>query len=227
MILAAGLGSRMRPLTDHTPKPLLPVADKPLIVYHLERLRDAGVNEVVINTAYLGEKIQAALGDGSGFGVFIRYSCEPEPLETAGAINLALPYLQGEPFILVNGDVWTDYPFAQLVEQPMENALAHLVMVPNPPQKEQGDFSVVDGMLYPRDKTKGYTFSGISLITPELIADYPKRRRAFALREVFDWAMARQRLSAEVYNGVWHDIGTPQRLQQLDAELRCVEEGRA
>ena len=227
MILAAGLGRRMRPLTDHTPKPLLPVAGKPLLVYHIEKLRALGVTELVINIAYLGEKIRAALGDGSELGVSITYSVEVEPLETAGAINQALPLLGSEPFLLINGDVWSDYPIAPLLSLNLAGTqLGHLVMVNNPDYRAAGDFAVSEsataasGLLLPRDdKQAGYTFSGISLIRPELVSQYPELRERFALREVFDWAMGQQRLTAEVYTGEWWDVGTPERLHALDQQL--------
>jgi len=222
MILAAGLGQRMRPLTDHTPKPLLPVADKPLILYHIEKLRALGITELVINIAYLGDKIRQYLGDGSRLGVSIHYSEEVEPLETAGAIHQALDPLGAEPFLLINGDVWSDYSLLSLSEKKLPaELLGHLLLVPNPGYREAGDFTLQAGVVRPRKASDtGYTFSGVSLIRPELVADYPRCRQRFALREVFDWAIAQGSLSGEVYRGRWWDVGTPERLAALDTQLR-------
>ena len=224
MILAAGLGKRMRPLTDKLPKPLLPVAGRPLIEHHLLRLREAGVTEVVINTAYLGHLIQDALGDGSRFDLQIVYSEEGEPLETGGAIYKALPLLGGEPFLLVNGDVWTDCDLPTLVNHTLpENVLGHLSLVPNPDHCEKGNFcfkSGNKGLLQPLiDGCESFTFSGVSVLRPQLVADYPQCREYFPLRESFFWAIDKSRLSGEVFSGDWVDVGTPERLQQLDKLL--------
>lgn len=222
MILAAGLGQRMRPLTDHTPKPLLLVADKPLIVYHIEKLRELGVTELVINIAYLGHKIREYLGDGSSLGVSIYYSEEVEPLETAGAINQALAHLGAEPFLLINADVWSDYSLRSLFGLTLApDCLGQLLFVANPEYRETGDFTLRSGIVAEREEgERGYTFSGISLIRPELVADYPRCRERFALREVFDWAIAQGRLGGELYEGCWWDVGTPERLAALDTQLR-------
>ncbi len=211
----------MRPLTDHTPKPLLTVADKPLIVYQLERLRDAGVKDVVINIAYLGEQICSVLGDGSRWNLRITYSKEPQPLETAGAINQALSLLGDEPFILINGDVWCDYPLQRLFQFSLdENTQAHFVMVSNPVYRESGDFDLAGGRVVVRgQRSQGLTFSGISLLRPQLVSEYPQRRECFALREVFDAAIAKERITGEFYSGDWWDIGTPERLADLDQQL--------
>lgn len=223
MILAAGHGTRMRPLTDNCPKPLLPVVGKPLIVYALERLKAATVEEVVINTAYLGHQIPDALGQGSALGLSLRYSPETEALETAGGILNALPLLGDSPFCLVNGDVWCDFSVIPWVtHSPItEHNDGHLLLVNNPPQHPQGDFSLTEsGQLIPPDqKRKTYTYSGIACFHPRLLLDYPNKRRRFALKEVFDWAIARGRLTAEPYSGDWQDIGTPERLQQLEQQL--------
>ncbi|GAB3109343.1 nucleotidyltransferase family protein [Aestuariicella hydrocarbonica] len=218
MILAAGLGKRMRPLTDETPKPLLPVGGKPLMVYHIERLRELGVREFLINVAYLGDKIEQALGDGSALGVSIHYSREDEPLETGGAILQALPWLGDDPFILVNGDVWTDYPFERLLDYPLPpDSLGCLVLVPNPRHNRQGDFVLLDGcVIHNTEVDQGYTFSGISLLRPELIGAYSERRQTFPLREALAEAIAQNRLNGELYEGQWWDIGTPERLRELD-----------
>jgi MurNAc alpha-1-phosphate uridylyltransferase len=218
MILAAGEGRRMRPLTLDTPKPLLQVKGTSLMVHHIQRLKQVGVSEFVINVAYLGEKIRGALGDGADLGVRIEYSVEPEPLETAGALLHALPLLGDAPFVLVNGDVWTDYPFADLLRRPLRH-LGHLVLVPDPAHKATGDFSLgSDGLLRELDGQTSFTFSGISLLSPQLIATYPQRRVRFPLREIFTWAIENRQLTAEVYKGVWCDVGTPERLSELNKQ---------
>ena len=222
MILAAGLGQRMRPLTDHLPKPMLSVGGKPLLQYHLEHVHAAGIRQVVINLAYLGEKIRAFVGDGSRFDLQVEYSEEPEPLETAGAILKALPLLGDEPFVLVNGDVWSDYPLQNLVRHSLERRYnGHLVLVPNPAFHPAGDFALAqDGLLLAGTDQPRYTFAGISLLRPHMIADYPQRREKFPLGEVLRHEIAHGRLTAEVYRGAWSDVGTPERLVDLDSELR-------
>lgn len=227
MILAAGLGKRMRPLTDHLPKPLLEVAGQPLIVHHLLRLQHAGVTDVVINVSYLGHMICDALGDGSDYGMSIYYSVEAKPLETGGALNKALYLLGDEPFLLINGDVWCDIPLGPLLQTRLQaEALGHLVLVPNPDFKAVGDFSLssaVDGLCRlalraPDDE--GYTFSGLSVLSPALISSYPLCRDAFPLLEVLLWGLDSGALTAELYKGTWVDVGTPDRLTQLDAIMR-------
>ncbi|MCP3906572.1 MAG: nucleotidyltransferase family protein [Oceanicoccus sp.] len=219
MILAAGLGKRMRPLTDNTPKPLLLCAGKPLIVYHIEALVAVGVTEIVINHAYLGDQIEATLGDGSDFGASISYSPEKEPLNTGAGIAKALPLLGDKPFILTNGDVWSDYNYGQLLNQPLE--LAHLVMVTNPEHNPQGDFSLKkDGRLLPdRDSADGValTYSGISLLHPRLFAFCP--HGPFPLRQPLIEAMKEQRVSAQHHQGRWTDVGTPERLEALEQQI--------
>lgn len=226
MILAAGLGKRMRPLTNHTPKPLLPVAGKPLIQYHIERLRRAGVTELLVNLAYLGEKIREFLGDGRLLGVTVSYSAEPFPLETGGAIAAALPWLGEEPFILVNGDVWTDYPFERLLAAPLADQIdGHLVLVDNPDFNPGGDFSLdADGGLREGFEcaAETYTYSGIALLRPALVGDYPERRQKFPLLEVFRHSIGQRRLAGEVFRGDWRDIGTPERLARLDREVQSL-----
>ncbi len=215
MILAAGRGERMRPLTDHTPKPLLKAAGRSLIEYHIDHLVAAGITELVINHAHLGDQIEAALGDGSRYGATIRYSPEATALETAGGIFNALPLLGDELFVVVNGDVWSDYPFARLPAT--IDGLAHLVLVDNPPQHPKGDFALSGGRLFAEGDGK-LTFSGISILTPQFFADCAPG--AFPLAPLLRQAMARGLVSGEHYHGRWFDIGTPQRLQQLDDELR-------
>ncbi len=223
MILAAGLGKRMSPLTDHTPKPMLPVGGHPLIHYQIERLRAAGVNKLLINLAYLGEQIRAYVGSGERYGLEVEYSTEPFPLETGGAIARALDYLGREPFILANADVWSDFDYTQLISRGLRDGeAAHLVMVPNPNFHSGGDFAVADSGLLTlgEDGGQSCTYSGMALMSPSLIADYPQKREKFALREVFDLAIAQQQLSAQVHLGEWRDIGSPERLHELDTALK-------
>ena len=219
MILAAGRGERMRPLTDFTPKPLLKVGAKPLIVWHLERLAQAGFKEVVINHAHLGGQIEQALGNGSLWSMHIQYSREQQALETAGGIANALPLLGDQPFLVVNGDIYTEIDFAPLANlaQSLSPNLAHLLMVDNPPQHPQGDFAIVDGCLSESGATK-LTFSGVGVYQPSLFASVG-RGQAAKLAPLLREAMAKQLATASYYDGVWHDIGTPERLQNLDQQL--------
>ena len=215
MILAAGRGERMRPLTDHTPKPLLKVGGKPLIVWHLQRLAAAGFKDIVINHAHLGEQIENALGDGSQCGVRIQYSPEKIALETAGGIANAMPLLGDAPFLVVNGDVFTDIDFGALnLTSPN---LAHLVMVDNPPQHAAGDFSLLNGKLSAEGAQK-LTFSGVGIYQPSLFAGIV-RGEAAKLAPLLRAAMAQGLVSASHHVGAWHDIGTPERLQALDSQL--------
>lgn len=217
MILAAGRGERMRPLTDRIPKPLLPVAGRPLIEYHLRALAAAGFEQVVINLSHLGEQIENALGDGSRYGVPVRYCHEgATALETGGGILQALPLLGEAPFAVINGDVWTEFPLATLTERPC--ALAHLVLVDNPPQHPRGDF-ILDG---DRVRTEGagatLTFSGVGVYSPRLFAGCKPGR--FPLAPLLRQAMAADQVGGEHYRGRWFDVGTPQRLAELDQILR-------
>lgn len=215
MILAAGRGERMRPLTDNTPKPLLQVGGHTLIDYHLRALAQAGYESVVINHAHLGEQLEQALGDGSRYGLSIVYSPEGTPLETGGGIFRALPLLGEEPFLVINGDIWTDYPLERL--KTMSVQLAHLVLVDNPPQHPKGDFALQEGRV---SETEGerLTFAGIGLYRPELLAGC--KPGAFPLAPILRRAMAAEQVSGEHYQGRWFDIGTPERLTQLDELLR-------
>lgn len=219
MILAAGRGTRMGSLTQNTPKPLLPVHGVPLIEWHLRKLAAAGIDEVIVNLAYLGEQIRDYLGDGSQWGLRLVYSVEPEPLETGGAIWHARALLGEMPFLLVNADVYTDLDYNHLRNYtlPVEQ-LGHLLLVPNPDFKASGDFSLdTAGKLQrPERHPPGYTFSGVSLLRPALVTDYPRRRRAFPLVEAFQQALDQGRLSGEVYTGLWSDVGTPERLAALN-----------
>ena len=205
----------MRPLTDHTPKPLLKVGGKPLIVWHLERLAAAGFKEVVINHAHLGAQIEAALGNGAAWGLSIKYSPEKIALETAGGIANALPLLGSKPFLVVNGDTYTEIDFAFL--QLKLNMLAHLVLIDNPPQHPQGDFAIEAGMLK-NGGPKMLTFSGVGVYHPDLFAAIVRgvpAKLAPLLRKAIDNSAA----TAQYYQGVWHDIGTPERLKNLDESL--------
>ena len=235
MILAAGLGTRMRPLTLKTPKPLLPVAGKPLIQYHIERLVAAGVTELVINHAWLGEQLEQYFGDGGALGANIIWSAEGEPLETGGGIFKALPHLSpaGEPFILVNGDVFTNYPFMDLSGQlTSADDKAHLVLVPNPDHNPDGDFSLHSDFSSPSPKRKrvlaegqpAYTFSGLSVLNPTLFEGC--KPGAFALAPLLRKAMSEQRVSGELFGGYWRDIGTPERLNEVsEAVIRGEIDG--
>lgn len=217
MILAAGHGKRMLPLTETTPKPLLKVAGHSLIEWQLVKLARAGFSDVVINLHHLGEQIPAALGTGERWGVHIAYSRETELLETAGGIIKALPLLGDEPFVIVNGDVWTDYDFSRLRSALRPEVLAHLVLVPNAEHHPEGDFHLAaDGLLDVNGKPR-LTYSGISVLHPKLFAGLPVQRLALApvLRE----AMAQQQVSGELFSGDWQDIGSPQRLEALECRL--------
>lgn len=212
MILAAGKGERMRPLTLHTPKPLLKVAGKSLIEHQINRLAVAGVRELVINHAWLGEQIEAALGSGERYGVRIAYSPESTPLETGGGIYQALPLLGEQPFILVNGDVWTSYDYTQLTDKAL-SGLAHLVLVDNPEHHTQGDFSIVDGRVAMEGDVK-YTYSGIAVIDPRLFNGC--KPGAFKLAPLLREAMSKGLVSGELFSGNWVDVGTPERLQHAE-----------
>jgi len=218
MILAAGRGERMRPLTDAMPKPLLPVADKPLIRHHIERLARAGVRELVITLAWKGAMRREALGNGERFGVRIAYSDEGErALETGGGIFNALPLLGSDPFLIVNGDVWTDFPFGALLDKHLGRDLAHLVLVPNPPQHEKGDFSLAADRVIERSGATA-TYSGVAVFAPEFFAACAPG--PFKLLPPLLAAIGADRVSGELYSGEWFDIGTPQRLAELDGLLR-------
>jgi N-acetyl-alpha-D-muramate 1-phosphate uridylyltransferase len=215
MILAAGRGERMRPLTDNTPKPLLKVGGKPLIVWHLERLAKAGFKDIVINHAHLGEQIEHVLGNGAAWGLSIQYSPEKVALETAGGIANALHLLGSEPFLVVNGDTFTDVDFAMLQLKP--NMLTHLVLINNPPQHPNGDFAIEANMLKNTGKPM-LTFSGIGIYHPDLFADIVRGEPA-KLAPLLRKAIDNNAATAQYYQGIWHDIGTPQRLQELDESL--------
>lgn len=220
MILAAGRGERMRPLTDHTPKPLLQAGGKPLIVWHIERLVDAGITDLVINHAHLGMQIEQALGDGKQFGANIQYSSEGTALETAGGIAYALHLLGNEPFAVINGDIYCDYDFARLpdIAKRMRHHLdqVHLVLVDNPSQHPLGDFGLDNGRV--TDSAPKLTFSGIGLYQPSLFAAIQRGTKA-PLAPLLRAQITLGKVSGEHYQGLWADIGTPQRLHELDQLL--------
>lgn len=252
MILAAGRGERMRPLTDSTPKPLLKVGGKPLIVWHIERLAHADITDLIINHAHLGEQIESALGDGSQFGVNIQYSNEGTALETAGGIAFALPLLGNSPFAVINGDIWCDYDFTHLPELATalneKEDMAHLVMVDNPLQHPDGDFCLDSGRLkstHPSPPLSGrgqvvstateettrhapltrgargvrtLTFSGIGIYRPELFANIPRGSKT-PLAPLLREQIVAGKASGEHHTGKWTDVGTPQRLAELDNSL--------
>lgn len=224
MILAAGRGERMRPLTDHCPKPLLPAAGKPLIVYHLERLAAAGFRDIVINHAHLGDQLVAALGNGAHWGLSITWSPEPVgALETAGGIRQALAHLDDgndTPFLVINGDIYCDWSIGP--QTLAKHDLAHLVLVNNPPQHPAGDFILRDGRVSDKsDEEATLTFAGIGFYRPSLFADLVAGDGA-KLAPLLRTAMAQGLVSGEHHPGRWEDVGTPERLAQLDAELRAI-----
>jgi MurNAc alpha-1-phosphate uridylyltransferase len=222
MILAAGKGERMRPLTDHTPKPLLKVNGKPLIQYMVERLQRAGFRDLVVNVSHLGEQIEKFLSNGAAFGVHIKYSREATPLETGGGIFKALPLLtqHGEhPFALVNADVWCDYDFAQLRKPLSNNALAHLVLVNNPDHNLKGDFLLRDGEIQKREADQvGLTYSGYSILHPHLFSGHDAAKAKFPLRDVLLPAIEQHQVTGELHRGAWVDVGTLERLAGLQTE---------
>jgi MurNAc alpha-1-phosphate uridylyltransferase len=222
MILAAGRGERMRPLTDHIPKPLLPVRGKPLIQHHVEALAVAGFRALVVNHAHLGDQIEAFLGDGRRWGVEIAYSRESSALETGGGILRALPLLGPGPFAVVNGDVWTDFDRARLRNAP--DSLAHLVLVGNPPHNPGGDFALSAGRVLNHGVPR-YTFSGIGVYRAELFEGCSEG--AFALAPLLRQACDRAAVTGEHHAGLWMDVGTPGRLAELEDMLRAVEARRA
>jgi len=215
MILAAGLGTRMKPLTDTTPKPLLKVGGLPLIVWHIENLAHAGFNEIVINVAYLGYKIIDALGDGSEWGVKIQYSDEQKEgcLESAGGVIKALPLLGDETFLVVNGDIFTDYEF-QEHRKLAEGIWAHLVLIPNPEHNPEGDFALNGNKVV---DAREYTFSGIGYYSPRLFEGIPYGKSSTI--PLLRAAMKEGRVTGELFEGEWLDIGTPERLELLNAQL--------
>lgn len=224
MILAAGLGNRMRPLTLYKPKPLLEVGGKALIVWHIEKLKKIGVTEIVINSAWLADILIGTLGDGSQFGVTIRWTREDEGLETAGGIINALALLGDQPFILVNGDVWTTFDFASLLDINLADDLAHLVFVNNPEQHPQGDFTLASGRAYTFEQNQqgeNLTYSGVAVINPKMFDGLEQGKRPLA--PLLKQGMLDGKISAEKMQAAWVDVGTPERLTALDLQIRQGE----
>ena len=222
MILAAGRGERMRPLTDTRPKPLLEVGGKPLIQYHLEALARAGIDNIVINLAWQGELIRSALGSGERLGVHIRYSDEPEgALETGGGILAALPMLGPDPFLVISGDIWSEFPLDSCIDRLASADVAHFVLVPNPDFHAQGDFGIESGRLL--DRAPRHTYANIGVLRPEFFA--ARQPGHFALAPLmFEW-IRQGRVSGELYRGRWHNLGTPTQLAHLDSQLRAPTSG--
>jgi MurNAc alpha-1-phosphate uridylyltransferase len=216
MILAAGEGRRMRPLTQDTPKPLLEVGEYSLLEHQLLKLEEAGVREVIVNVSYLAEKILEAFPSRQYRSLKLYFSHEDTPLETAGGILNAAPLLGKDPFLLVNGDVWTDYNYGSLIDASLKSSLlAHLILVANPDHNAEGDFVLENGLVGDSGRGTRYTFSGISVIRPSLITQYENKRRRFALGEPLRAAMRLHKVSGELFFGEWRDIGTAERLQSL------------
>ncbi len=230
MLLAAGRGSRMRPLTDHTPKPLLRIAGKSLIEWHIERLAQAGIKQLVINHAWLGQQIVDQLGDGSRYGVQIQYSAEEPALETAAGIKKSLPLLRSNgvdnsAFLVISADVWTDWNPAlalyMAARLSSEKALAHLLLVPNPDHNTQGDFGFSQGLVQAKSTNtaaQAYTYSGVGIFTAAFFADVSATTPT-PLREPLNQAIEQKQVLGSIYNGTWADIGTPERLQQIEQSL--------
>lgn len=214
MILAAGRGERMRPMTDTLPKPLIEVRGKPLIAWHLERIAAAGFRDIVINVSHLGGLIVEALGDGARWGLAISWSEEARPLETAGGIAYARAKLGAEPFLLVNADVYCEYPFGQLANIDLAGGLGHIVMVPNPAFRPQGDFSLVQGKVGNLPAPR-YTYSGLGVLDPRIVVGVAAGTKA-PLAPLFRTAAENAQLGGEVYKGLWNDVGTPERLAELN-----------
>ena len=218
MILAAGRGERLRPLTETLPKPLVEVAGQALLARHLERLAGAGYRRAVINVSHLAERITERFGDGAREGITIDWSREESPLETAGGVAKALPLLGGEPFLLVNSDIWSDFDFARWRDRDLGGKLAHLLLVPNPPHHPEGDFTLQDGRVGNGTGPR-YTYAGIAVLSPRLVASVRPGEKA-QLAPLWRAAAERGEVSGELYPGLWSDVGTLERLAQLEARLK-------
>jgi len=218
MILAAGRGERLRPRTDRTPKALLEIGGKPLLAWHLERLRRAGIREAVINVSHLADQITRRFDDGTEYGIALRWSHEPQALETAGGIAQARALLGAAPFLLVNADVWCDHDFATLTALDLGKRLAHLVLIPNPQHNPAGDFSL-EGASVGNDPAPRYTYSGISVVSPSLVSAVAPGEKA-PLAPLLRSAAARGEITGELHRGAWHDVGTEERLANLQAALQ-------
>jgi N-acetyl-alpha-D-muramate 1-phosphate uridylyltransferase len=222
MILAAGRGERLRPLTDTLPKALVEAGGKPLIVWHLERLARAGCASAVINVSHLGERIVERIGDGSRYGIQVSYSREPQPLETAGGIARALALLGADPFLVVNADVYCEVDFAELLQLVLGERRAHLVLIPNPPFHPKGDFTLQSGWIG-NGTAPRYTYAGISVLSPRLVAPVSPGEKA-QLAPLLREAAEKRLVSGQRYDGVWHDVGTLERLAQLESVLSSRHE---
>ena len=218
MILAAGRGERLRPLTDRVPKALIEAGGKPLLAWHLERIARAGFGEVVVNVSHLGRLIVDRFGSGAGYGLAIHWSLEAEALETAGGIAQARALLGADPFLAVNADIWCDYDFAALRGHRLNGRLAHLVLVPNPPHRANGDFSL-HGASVGDDAAPRYTYAGIAVLSARLVSGIAPGEKA-PLAPLLRAAAGRGAVSGELHHGVWRDVGTAERLAELEALLR-------
>ncbi len=221
MVLAAGLGKRLRPLTLETPKPLISVGGRPLVEYQLEKLCQAGVEEVVVNLHHLGEQIEKTLGDGSRLGLNIQYSRETELLETGGGILRALPLLGDEPFLCISGDTYSEFDLSLLPENLPEDSLGLMVMTDNPPHHPSGDFQITDDgvlKLASSDDSQTFTYTGVAIFSPELVQG--ESEDSFPLRQVFDKAIAAGRMHGICFTGYWCDVGTMDRLEELRAHVQ-------
>jgi MurNAc alpha-1-phosphate uridylyltransferase len=231
MLLAAGRGERLRPLTDRLPKALVEAGGKPLIAWHLERLATVGCTEAVINVSHLGDRIVQSIGDGSRFGLRIAYSREPQPLETAGGIAFALGLLAAEPFLLVNADIYCDYDLSRLLRRPLGAQLAHLVLVPNPAHRPAGDFSLEAGLVRggalsaEGRSSRRYTYAGLAVMSPKMVESVRPGDKA-PLAPLLYAAADRGLMSGEVYEGLWQDVGTLARLTELESLLASRHENR-
>lgn len=222
MILAAGRGSRLGPITATTPKPLIKVAKKPLIQYHIENLASIGINEIVINTCWLGNQIESYFGDGESFGVNIKWSREPELLDTGGGIKKALPLLGSEPFLLISSDIWSNFPLDMLLKKKLQPKIrAHLILIPNPSHNLKGDFTIdsqnIVGLRAPQCDT--YTFSGISILDPKIFFSHKQSMKKFPLRNILAEEIACNAVTGSIWYDSWSDIGTPERLDALNKFL--------
>lgn len=218
-ILAAGLGKRMRPLTLDTPKPLLKVKGQSLIERLIAKLRDIGIQDYVINCSWKAQQLMEALGDGQRLGVHIQWSYEEPPLGTAGALRKAAPLLGEQPFILHNSDVWSDFPYSKLLQPLNDRQEGHLILVPNPDHHRKGDFELKKSGLLVQGAQATSTYSGIALLHPQCISSFPAKKPVFSLREVFAYSSLHHRLTGEIHTGSWFDVGTLDRLQQLETYL--------
>jgi MurNAc alpha-1-phosphate uridylyltransferase len=222
LILAAGRGERLRPLTDTVPKALVEAGGKPLIAWHLERLSAVGCVEVVINVSHLAQRIVERIGDGSAYGLRISYSREAEPLETAGGIAQALPLLGGAPFLLINADIYCEYDISRLLGLALGRRRAHLVLIPNPSHRPVGDFTLENGMIG-NGAASRYTYAGVAVMSPDIVSGIRPGEKA-PLAPLLREAAGQGLISGERYDGVWHDVGTRERLMELEARLASRNE---